>query len=185
MKIISLASETFDSLANALGKDSTIGWKKLMLKGFSHIYSQDDVNEIEQKPSPAMILLNDLVAREESVENLIRALEKIGNLRAISIIKNGFCHHYRTFKTGQMRDGINHQDSVAWPPCINICQPVEHSMNDVPSNVEKAETFNLLSCPIQESGGNDRHPDEMECCQLLIQIIILLCFCQLNVQNNI
>ena len=101
MKIISLASETFDSLANALGKDSTIGWKKLMLKGFSHIYSQDDVNEIEQKPSPAMILLNDLVAREESVENLIRALEKIGNLRAISIIKNGFCHHYRTFKTGQ------------------------------------------------------------------------------------
>jgi len=58
-------------------------------------------------------------------------------------------------------------------------------MNDVPSNVEKAETFNLLPCPIQESGGNDRHPDEMECCQLLTQIIILLCSCQLNVQNNI
>lgn len=101
MKIISLSSETFDSLANALGKDSTIGWKKLMMKGFYHIYSQHDVNEIEQKPSPAMILLNDLVAREESVENLIRALEKIGNLRAISIIKNGLGHHYRTFKTGQ------------------------------------------------------------------------------------
>lgn len=185
MKIISLPKETFDSLANALGKDSTIGWKKLMLKGFSHYYSQDDVNEIEQKPSPAIILLNDLVARDESVKNLMRALEKIGNLQAISIIKKGLYHHYRTFKTGQMTDGINHQDSVPWPPCINTSQPVEHSMNDVPSNVEKAETLNLLSCPIQESGSNDRHPDEMECCQLLMQIIIFLCFCQLNVQNNI
>ena len=89
MKIISLPKETFDNLASELGKDSTIGWKKLMTKGFNHIYSQQDVTEIEQKCSPAIAVLNDLVGREESVENLIRALEKIGNKRAISIISKG------------------------------------------------------------------------------------------------
>lgn len=57
-----------------------------------------DVHEIEQKPSPAIALINDLVHREETVENLIKALDKIGNLQAISIINKGLknCHHYRT-----------------------------------------------------------------------------------------
>lgn len=101
MKISSLPSETFHNLASELGRDSTVGWKKLMMQGFNHIYLLQDVIEIEQRPFPAFTLLNNLVAREESVENLVRALEKIGNLRAISIIKNGCCHQYRSFTTGQ------------------------------------------------------------------------------------
>lgn len=38
MRITSLSNETFDNLASVLDKDSTIGWKKLMREGFSHIY---------------------------------------------------------------------------------------------------------------------------------------------------
>lgn len=94
----SLSHETFESLANALEKYSTIGWKKLMTEGFNDIYSQNDVEEIEQKRSPATALLIDLVGRGESLENLIGALEKIGNKRAIAIIKKG---RSPTFNTGQ------------------------------------------------------------------------------------
>ena len=94
----SLSHETFESLANALEKYSTIGWKKLMTEGFNDIYSQNDVEEIEQKRSPATALLIDLDGRGESLENLIGALEKIGNKRAIAIIKNG---RSPTFNIGQ------------------------------------------------------------------------------------
>lgn len=101
MRITSLSNEAFGNLASVLNKDSTIGWKKLMIEGFSGIYSQKDVEEIEQKSSPAIALLNDLDGREESLENLITALDRIGNKRAISIINNGSCHRDGTFKTGQ------------------------------------------------------------------------------------
>ena len=69
-----------------------------MTEGFNHIYSQNDVEEIEQKRSPATALLIDLDGRGESLENLIGALEKIGNKRAIAIIKNG---RSPTFNIGQ------------------------------------------------------------------------------------
>ena len=69
-----------------------------MTEGFNHIYSQKDVEEIEQKRSPATALLTDLDGRGESLENLVGALKKIGNKRAISIIKNG---RSPTFNTGQ------------------------------------------------------------------------------------
>lgn len=102
MRITSLSNETFDNLASVLDKDSTIGWKKLMREGFSHIYVQKHIEEIEQiSGSSAKALLNDLDAREESLENLIGALDRIGNKRTISIIQNGSCHLDRTFKTGQ------------------------------------------------------------------------------------
>ena len=102
MRITSLSNETFDNLASVLDKDSTIGWKKLMREGFSHIYFPKDIEEIEQiSGSSAKALLNDLDAREESLENLIVALDRIGNKRAISKIQNGSCHLDRTFKTGQ------------------------------------------------------------------------------------
>lgn len=101
MRILSsLPHETFESLANALEKYSTLGWKKVMTEGFSHIYSQKDVEEIEQKRSPATALLIDLDGREESLENLIGALEKIGNKRAISIItENGRSPNFNTGQT--------------------------------------------------------------------------------------
>lgn len=102
MRITSLSNEAFDNLASVLDKDSTIGRKKLMTEGFSNIYSQKDVEEIEQKSSPAKALLNDLDGREVSLENLIIALDRIGNKRAISIIiNNSSCHRGRTFDTGQ------------------------------------------------------------------------------------
>lgn len=99
MRILtSLPQETFENLAIALEKYSTIGWKKVMTEGFPHIYSQKDVEEIEQKHSPATALLIDLDGRGESLESLIAALRKIGNKRAVSIINNGRSH---TFNTGQ------------------------------------------------------------------------------------
>lgn len=146
-----------------------------MTEGFSHIYSQKDVEEIEQKRSPATALLIDLDGRGESLENLIGALEKIGNKRAISIItENG---RSPNFNTGQMRDGRIYKDFDGCPPHINIREPVEHAMNDVPSNVEQAGTLIFPPYPIQESRGNGWHPDELESCELLIKFL-LLCLCQ-------
>ena len=73
-----------------------------MREGFSHTYFPKDIEEIEQiSGSSAKALLNDLDAREESLENLIGALDRIGNKRSISIIQNGSCRLDRTFKTGQ------------------------------------------------------------------------------------
>lgn len=102
MSITSLSNQTFDNLASVLDKDSTIGWKKLMREGFSHIYFPKHIEEIEQiSGSSAKALLYNLDAREESLESLIVALHRIGNKRAISIIQNGSCHLDGTSKTGQ------------------------------------------------------------------------------------
>lgn len=161
----SLSHETFESLANALEKYSTIGWKKLMTEGFNHIYSQNDVEQIEQKRSPATALLTDLDGRGESLENLIGALKKIGNKRAISIIKNG---RSPTSNTDQMSDGRIYQDFDGCLPHTYIRQPVEHAMND---DGEQAGTL------IQESRGNGRHHDELGSSELLINFF-LWCFCQ-------
>ncbi|XP_067038920.1 uncharacterized protein [Acropora muricata] len=161
----SLSHETFESLANALEKYSTIGWKKLMTEGFNHIYSQNDVEEIEQKRSPATALLIDLDGRGESLENLIGALEKIGNKRAIAIIKKG---RSPTSNTDQMRDGRIYQDFDGCPSHRSIREAVEHAMND---DGEQAGTL------IQESRGNGRHPDELGSSELLINFF-LWCFCQ-------
>lgn len=187
MRITSLSNETFDNLASVLDKDSTIGWKKLMREGFSHIYFPKDIEDIEQiSGSSAKALLYNLDGREESLENLIGALDRIGNKRAISIIQNGSCHLDITFKTGHMnyykdRDGRPATRISTCQPIEakgKLCEPIEHSMNDVFPNREQAQT--LLTSPpysIQESTGNFNHNDNLEPCELFTKIISQMFSC--------
>ena len=89
MRITKLPRETFDELCFVLEKDTTINWEKVMTEGFSSRYSQKHVEEIRQKRSPAHSLLNDLADREVPLEDLLLALQVIGNEKAISIINKG------------------------------------------------------------------------------------------------
>ncbi|XP_067038916.1 uncharacterized protein [Acropora muricata] len=176
MRIASLSNETFDNLASVLDKDSTIGWKKLMGEGFGHIYFPKHIEEIEQiSGSSAKALLDNLDGREESLENLIVALDRIGNKRAISIIQNDI-----TFKTGHMnyykdRDGRPATRISTCQPIEakgKLCEPIEHSMKDVFPNREQAQT--LLTSPpysIQESTDNFNHHDNLEPCELFTKIM--------------
>ena len=102
MRITDLPYETFDELCIVLGKETTINWEKVMTEGFRPRYSPKvmtegvrplylpkDVEEIRQKCSPARSLLNDLAHREVPLEDLLLALQEIGNKKAISIINKG------------------------------------------------------------------------------------------------
>ena len=91
MLIDGLPIETIDDLCSTLEKPSLlVGWRKLMTKGFATRYSEDDANDIAEKEErPAKALLYDLIAREVTLQELVYALEGIGNKKALSIIEKG------------------------------------------------------------------------------------------------
>ena len=91
MSIYQLSQETVDELCSALEKGRTIDWKRLMNKGFSTIYSEDDVALIESSTGfhPAKALLYDLAHREVALQDLVNGLKVIGNNKAVSIIMKG------------------------------------------------------------------------------------------------
>ncbi|XP_068678229.1 uncharacterized protein [Montipora foliosa] len=143
MRITKLPCETFDELCFVLEKETTINWEKVMTEGFSSLYSQKHVEEIGQKRSPAHSLLNDLADREVPLEDLLLALQVIGNEKAISIINKG----------KRKNEEINHNDG--WPsPQSTTREPEENSTS--PSFEELAET--LLPYPFQESSAYGGHP---------------------------
>ncbi|XP_068678440.1 uncharacterized protein [Montipora foliosa] len=143
MRITDLPYETFDELCIVLGKETTINWEKVMTEGFRHLYSQKEVEEIRQKRSPAHSLLNDLAHREVPLEDLLLALQEIGNKKAISIINKG----------KRKNEEINHNDGWSSPQTITR-EPEENCTS--PSSEELAET--LPPYPSQESSAYGKRP---------------------------
>lgn len=90
-KISKLPNETIDDLCTTLEKAVTADWRRLMTKGFGSLYTQQDVDIIENRRGsrPAKGLLDDLICREVPLQDLVYALVVIGNKKAISIIKKG------------------------------------------------------------------------------------------------
>ena len=64
-----------------------------MTKGFGSllVYTQQDVDIIENRRGgrPAKNLIDDLICREVALQDLVDALDVIGNKKAISIIEKG------------------------------------------------------------------------------------------------
>ncbi|XP_068678776.1 uncharacterized protein [Montipora foliosa] len=167
MRITDLPYETFDELCFVLEKETTINWEKLMTKGFSSLYSPEDVEEIRQKPSSAHSLLNDLAHQEVPLEDLLLALQVTGNEKAISIINKG----------KRKNEEINHNDD--WPsPQTTTREPEENSTS--PSIEELAET--LLPYPIQESSacGSRPYHQGTEVAFALFICMMFLCMHQLT-----
>ena len=90
-KISELPKEKIDDLCSTLEKAPTADWRRLMTKGFGSLYTQQDIEIIEGRRGshPAKDLLEDLICREVSLQELVDALGVIGNKRAISIIEKG------------------------------------------------------------------------------------------------
>ena len=91
MLIDELTIETIDDLCSTLEKPSlSVGWRGLMTKGFATLYSEHDANDIAEKEErPARALLYNLIARQVTLQELVYALEGIGNKKALSIIEKG------------------------------------------------------------------------------------------------
>ena len=83
-----LRIHTVDELCLCLDKVPTLGWKKLMHKGLNRIYENDDIRFIDSSKQ----LLDDLKGRGKSVEDLMDALSRIGNEKAVTIILQGNLH---------------------------------------------------------------------------------------------
>lgn len=97
MRIDRLPQECIESLSRLLENGTSVDWKVLATEGFPSIYSDPKkLARIESSPRPASGLLHDLCFRGESVETLLRALNKIGNARAVSVIIEGelFSHPF-------------------------------------------------------------------------------------------
>nr|XP_058956837.1 uncharacterized protein LOC131784066 [Pocillopora verrucosa] len=87
MRIDRLPQECIERLSRLLENGTSVDWKVLATEGFPSIYSDPKkLARIESSPRPASGLLHDLCFRGESVETLLRALKKIGNARAVSVI---------------------------------------------------------------------------------------------------
>lgn len=90
MRIDRLPQECIERLSRLLENGTSVDWKVLATEGFPSIYSDPKkLARIESSPRPASGLLHDLCFRGESVETLLRALKKIGNARAVSVIIEG------------------------------------------------------------------------------------------------
>lgn len=88
MSISQLSQETVEELCFALEKGPTLDWKVLM-RWFHSLYSEDHIAIIERDSRPAKALLDDLDHREVPLIDLVNGLERIGNRKAVSIIKKG------------------------------------------------------------------------------------------------
>ncbi|CAH3122905.1 unnamed protein product [Pocillopora meandrina] len=141
MRIDRLPQECIERLSRLLENGTSVDWKVLATEGFPSIYSDPKkLARIESSPRPASGLLHDLCFRGESVETLLRALKKIGNARAVSVIIE---------EVPEL--GKNRVDrEISPPPGIRSMQPEEN--HDI---TEQSET---LRRPIQEAGIGNRTP---------------------------
>ena len=90
MSISELSQRSLEKLYRSLEEGRTLTWKVLMTKSrFASLYSEDDVAIIESSSRPAKALLDDLTCRETPLQDLVDALEAIGNKRAAKIVKKG------------------------------------------------------------------------------------------------
>ena len=90
MEIKDLSYQALDDLTNSLEKP-TLNWEELMQsKTFGTIYSAKDINKIRMTGGhPAKALIEDLICRKTTVQDLLSGLKQIGNGKAIWIIEGG------------------------------------------------------------------------------------------------
>lgn len=154
MRISGLPNETMCQLYNSLESGPTTNWKKLMIQEFGAYYTKDDADCLERKYThPAKALLDDLICREVTLQSLLNALEAIGNKMAISIIKRGM----------KKKDGPDSLDCGSCPPLETImCQPVENTISrfSYSPRLQSREQGETLRFPVQESAGDQIHPDD-------------------------
>ena len=91
MLIDELPIETIDDLCSQLEKPpSLVGWRGLMTGGFDRPFSEHDANDFAAKEErPARAFLYYLMAQQVTLQDLVYALEEIGNKKALSIIEKG------------------------------------------------------------------------------------------------
>ncbi|KAL9983859.1 hypothetical protein ACROYT_G006101 [Oculina patagonica] len=121
---------------------------------FNSIYSEDHIAIIERSKSshPAKALLDDLDHREVPLIDLVNGLERIGNRKAVSIIKKG-AH----------KSGLDVQYSGGRPP-PQVAQSIAgHPQEYIGfSCAQRREQVETLRVPVQESGatGGTVHPSD-------------------------
>lgn len=84
MLIDRLSQECLERLSRSLEKGPTVNWQALATKGFPRYYSEG----LAQLQSSTQ-LLDDLTSRHVTVQELLRALDFIGNKRAGDIVREG------------------------------------------------------------------------------------------------
>lgn len=145
MQIGELSHDTLKLVCVSLNDGLSTGYKALIAKMFTDLYSHEEVIEIE-KGNPAKKLLQDLNNRQIPVERLLEGLEAIGNIKAINII---------------MKDVMKIGKTLNLPkdnPCSGCCstrQPQEHRDGVV---IEVAGGTSSLPYPTREQVKSYRAP---------------------------
>lgn len=134
MFIDRLSLECLEHLSRSLEKGPTVNWKILAIKGFPSFYS-GGLAPLETSTQ----LLDDLTNRHVTVQDLLLALDQIGNIKAGEIVRK------------ELRKSCMDRQMPQLTPGICSGQPEED--NDAAR--EQSETFKL---PVQETRIGNRKP---------------------------
>lgn len=138
MLIDRLSQECLERLSRSLEKGPTVNWQALATKGFPRYYSEG----LAQLQSSTQ-LLDDLTSRHVTVQELLRALDFIGNKRAGNIVREALFP--------ELRKSYMDREMPQVTPGVRFGQPEE---ND-DATQEQAETLLL---PVQETGIGNQKP---------------------------
>lgn len=129
-----LSLKCLERLSRSLEKGPTVNWKVLAIKGFPLFYS-GGLAPLESSSQ----LLDDLTNRHVTVQDLLLALDQIGNIKAGEIVRK------------ELRKSCMDREMPQLTPGVSSRQPEEK--NDAAR--EQSETFKL---PVQETSIGNRKP---------------------------
>lgn len=146
MQIGELSHDTLKLVCVSLNDGLSTGYKALIAKMFTDLYSHEEVIEIEKRRNPAKKLLQDLNNRQIPVERLLEGLEAIGNIKAINIIMKDVMKRGKT---------LNLPKDNPYSGYCSTRQPQEHRDGVV---IEVAGGTSSLPYPTREQVKTYRAP---------------------------